>query len=57
MALIANPQRGPGTKPYTQDDFMLGSRVVEAPDEPEFIDDPVAHSNLIRAAMFGIPPK
>lgn len=56
MALQANAQRGKDTEPYEVEDFMYGS-VVHEEREPEYIDDPVAQSNLIRAKMFGLPPK
>jgi len=56
MALQANTQRGKDTDPYKAEDFMYGSTVQEDP-EPEYIDDPVAQSNLIRAKLFGLPPK
>jgi len=56
MALQANSQRGKDTEPYAAEDFMYGNIVHEEP-EPEYIDDPVAMSNLIRAKMFGLPPK
>lgn len=56
MALQANAQRGPDTPPYAAEDFMFGGVVHEEP-EPEYIDDPVAQSNLIRAKLFGLPLK
>ncbi|KQQ89929.1 hypothetical protein [Massilia sp. Leaf139] len=56
MALQANAQRGKDVEPYKLEDFMFGSVVQENP-EPELLDDPVAQSNLIRAKMFGLPPK
>lgn len=56
MALQANAQRGKDTAPYKAEDFMFGS-VVQEDLEPELLDDPVAQSNLIRAKMFGMPPK
>jgi hypothetical protein len=56
MALQANSQRGKDAEPYRAEDFMYGGIVQEEP-EPEYIDDPVAQSNLIRAKMFGLPPK
>lgn len=56
MALHANAQRGKDTDPYNAEDFMYGA-VDPKESEPEYIDDPVAQSNLIRAAMFGLPPR
>ena len=56
MALRANHQRGPNTDPYKAEDFMFGTTEHEEP-EPELLDDPVAQSNLIRAKLFGKPPK
>lgn len=60
MALLANAHFGTAGKCYSSSDFMLsGSDLVQAAEEaePEFIDDPVAQSNLIRAAIFGVAPK
>lgn len=60
-SLLANLNRDPKTRPepYTPEDFIYwratGQTVEEA--EPTLLDDPVAQSNLIRAAMFGLPPK
>jgi hypothetical protein len=56
MAMRANAQRGPNTEPYKAEDFMYGSTVQEEP-ELELLDDPVAQSDLIRAKLFGKPPK
>ena len=52
-----NAERRP--EPYQPQEFIhwRESEQPEMDDEPELIDDPVAHSNLIRAAMFGIRPK
>ena len=60
MALLANAHFGSPDKHYTADDFMLGNAdlvKVDDEDDLEFIDDPIAQSNLIRAAIFGIVPK
>lgn len=59
MALFANSQRGKDSEPFAAEDFMYGSEAhAPAEDaEPTLLDDPVAQSNLIRAAMFGLPPK
>ncbi len=61
VSTLANLNRDPKSRPepYGSDDFIhwreTGERVKDS--EPEFIEDPVAQSNLIRAAMFGLPPK
>lgn len=60
-ALLANMNRNAETRPapFMPHDFIHwgeGARNFE-PDEPVLLDDPVAQSNLIRAAMFGIQPK
>lgn len=37
---------------------MYGSTKRDEDDsEPTLLEDPVAQSNLIRAAMFGLPPR
>ena len=60
-ALLANVNRDPKTRPepFKPEDFIhwraTGQEVEEA--EPTLLDDPVAQSNLIRAAMFGLPPR
>lgn len=60
-SLLANLNRDSKArpKPYTADDFIhwrdTGNEPVEA--EPVLLDDPVAQSNLMRASMFGLPPK
>jgi hypothetical protein len=56
MAMRANAQRGKDSEPFRAEDFMYGSRMIEEP-EPELLEDPVAQSNLIRAKMFGLPPR
>jgi len=58
-ALLANVNRNTESRPepYHPDDFVYwGRREVAAP-EPVQLNDPVAQSNLIRAALFGIAPK
>ncbi|WP_426196184.1 phage tail assembly protein T [Massilia sp. DWR3-1-1] len=58
-ALFANSQRGSGSEPFKAEDFMYG-REAQAPaddKEPTLLADPVAQSNLIRASMFGLPPR
>jgi hypothetical protein len=60
MAVQFNAHFGSRDKQFTASDFMLGgSDLLQSlpEDEPEFIEDPVALSNLIRAAVFGIAPK
>lgn len=60
-ALLANVNRNPEARPepYKAEDFIhwKSSEAVPEDDEPLQIDDPIAHSNLIRAALFGMPPK
>jgi hypothetical protein len=59
-AVLANAHFGRPEKHYTASDFKLGDRDIDQSppeSEPEFIDDPIAQSNLIRAAIFGIAPK
>ena len=58
-ALTANIQRNPDVKPdpWCADDFITWRDTGAKPEpEPVLLDDPVAQSNLIRAAMFGIAP-
>lgn len=59
-ALHANLNRDAEKRPepYRAEDFIhwRDKGAVEEP-EPTLLDDPVAQSNLIRAAMFGLPPK
>ena len=58
-ALLANVNRNADAKPepYKPDDFVYWTlrKTVEA--EPIQINDPVAQSNLIKAALFGIAPQ
>lgn len=58
-ALFANSQRGKDSAPFTAEDFMYGSEAQAPADsgEPTLLEDPVAQSNLIRATMFGLPPR
>jgi hypothetical protein len=59
-ALLANINRHPDSRPepYQAQDFIhWGEETEQVEDaEPTLLDDPVAQSNLIRAAMFGIAP-
>lgn len=57
MAMLANAHFGGPGKHYAAEDFMLAATGEPVEDEPEFIDDPVAQSDLIRAAIFGVAPK
>ncbi|MEC5213319.1 hypothetical protein RCH06_001865 [Polaromonas sp. CG_9.5] len=60
VSVLANVNRDSKARPepYKAEDFIhwrdTGQRVDEA--EPVLLDDPVAQSNLIRAAMFGKAP-
>ena len=60
VSVLANVNRNSQARPepYTAEDFIhwrdTGPREEEA--EPVLLDDPVAQSNLIRAAMFGKAP-
>lgn len=60
-ALLANVNRNAESRPepYRPDDFITWRSDEAAPEdlEPAPIEDPVAHSDLIRAAIFGIAPK
>jgi len=58
-ALLANAHRNAENRPdpYKPEDFVPWSRREAAEKEPVELDDPVAHSNLMRAALFGIAPK
>jgi len=60
-SLLANLNRDPKTRPepYMPADFIhwrATDQVVDE-EEPTLLEDPVAQSNLIRAAMFGLPPR
>lgn len=60
VSVLANINRDPKVRPepYQADDFIhwreTGQPVDDA--EPVLLEDPVAQSNLIRAAMFGKAP-
>jgi len=60
-ALLANLNRDSKIRPepYKPEDFIhwRATGQVEEEAEPTLLDDPVAQSNLIRAAMFGLPPR
>lgn len=55
--LERNPDKVPD--PFQPSDFIhWGERTAAAvEDEPVLLDDPIAQSNLIRAVMFGLPPR
>jgi hypothetical protein len=59
-ALLANINRDSKSRsePYLAEDFVTwrrDERIEE--EEPVLLEDPVAQSNLLRAALFGLPPK
>lgn len=58
-ALLANVNRNPQAKPesYKPEDFVHWTRREVEETEPVQLTDPVAHSNLLRAALFGMAPK
>jgi len=60
-ALLANLNRDSKIRPepYKPEDFIhwRATSQVEEEAEPTLLEDPVAQSNLIRAAMFGLPPR
>jgi hypothetical protein len=59
-ALHANLNRDSKVRPepYRADDFIHWRDVGPVEEtEPELLDNPVAQANLIRAKMFGLPPK
>jgi hypothetical protein len=63
-ALLANINRSGKDRPepFHAADFIswgdLGrTEAAEEEEEPTLLEDPVAQSNLIRAAMFGLPPR
>lgn len=59
-ALLANVNRDSKSRPepYLAEDFIHWRR-EELPEEeePVLLEDPVAQSNLLRATLFGLPPK
>lgn len=59
-ALQANLNRDSKARPepYRPEDFIHWRQTGEPLEaEPILLDDAVAQSNLIRAAMFGLPPR
>jgi hypothetical protein len=58
-ALLANVNRNPTARPdaYKPTDFVPWATPAAVDEPPVALDDPVAHSNLMRAALFGIAPK
>lgn len=60
-ALLANVNRDrqANPDPFVPKDFIpWGDMAIDfVESEPVLIEDPVAHSNLMRAAMFGIAPR
>jgi hypothetical protein len=59
-ALLANVNRHAESRPepYRPDDFIYWAPGETEPDpEPVALLDPVAQSNLLRAALFGLAPK
>lgn len=59
-ALLANINRNPEARaePWRSDDFITWRDTgAKAEPEPVLLDDPVDQSNLIRATMFGLPPR
>ena len=60
-SLLANLNRDVKARPepYKPEHFIHWRCPDEAEqdEEPLLLEDPVAHSNLIRAAMFGLPPR
>jgi len=57
MALIANPQRGKDTEPYTAEDFMLGALDDQVDEAPILLEDDVAQADLILTEVFRLPPR
>lgn len=59
-SVLANVNRSAETRPepFRADDFIPWRESAPTGDpEPTLLDDPVAQSNLIRATMFGLPPR
>jgi len=58
-ALLANINRNAESRPepYKPEDFVPWVKREAVEVEPVELLDPVAHSNLLRAALFGIAPK
>jgi hypothetical protein len=58
--VLANVNRNGEARPepYRAEDFICWRDTGQSEsEEPIWIEDAVAHSNLMRAAMFGIAPK
>ena len=51
---VANHSVSPPKKPHRPSDYMLFSQQRAA--QPVLLDNPVAQSDLIRLALFGIKP-
>jgi hypothetical protein len=60
-ALLANLNRSDQSRsePFVAEDFIhwRATGKDEDEEEPELLVDPVAHSNLIRAVIFGLQPR
>jgi hypothetical protein len=59
-ALLANVNRNSQDRPapYLAQDFLPWMKDNPPPDdEPLQLDDPIAHSNLLRATLFGLVQK
>ena len=58
-ALLANINRNAEARPepYKPEDFVPWTKREAVEEVPVALVDPVAHSNLMRAALFGIAPK
>lgn len=62
-SVVANVNRNAEVRPeaFKAEDFIhwgaTGHTVSQLDDKPTLLDDPIAQSNLIRATMFGLPPK
>jgi hypothetical protein len=60
VSVLANINRSAKDrpKPYTAEDFIFwrSTGPVEPEDDLVLLDDPVAQSNLMRAALFGKAP-
>jgi hypothetical protein len=56
VATMVNMQRPAGSKPCRPEDFITWCGHEAQHDEPTLLADPVAQSNLLRAALFGKAP-
>lgn len=60
-SVLANINRNAEARPepYLAEDFIHWRDTGRRQDKPEptLLENPIAQSNLIRAAMFGLPPK